>query len=93
MPAACSGITRNPLPAENYELATVLGRSDLRFWGDRIDEGLLDEMIVYMAPTLMGSQAQPLLQLPLDSMSRKVPLEVTDVRRVGQDWRFTAIPG
>ena len=71
----------------------ILVESGPRLAGALLQAGLLDEMIVYMAPTLMGSAAQPLLQLPLDSMSQKVPLEVVDVRRVGQDWRFTAIPG
>ncbi len=32
--AACAGITRVPAPAESYDKVTVLGRDDLRFWGD-----------------------------------------------------------
>ncbi len=51
---------------------------------------LLDEVIVYMAPTLMGSQARPLLQLPFDKMSQQQRLAIADVRAVGRDWRFTA---
>ncbi len=43
--AACSGITRNPLPAENYEQARVFDRTDLRFWGDRIDEHYMSEFL------------------------------------------------
>ncbi|MEP0201971.1 MAG: patatin-like phospholipase family protein [Halioglobus sp.] len=31
----CAGLTRTPLPAEQYQEATVLTRGDLRFWGDR----------------------------------------------------------
>ena len=55
--------------------------------------GLLDELVVYMAPTLMGSRARPLLDLPLDLMSEQVPLVIRDARKVGPDWRFTAVPG
>ncbi|MCX2983429.1 patatin [Halieaceae bacterium IMCC14734] len=32
--AGCSGIVRNPLPVEAYADATILGRSDLRYWAD-----------------------------------------------------------
>jgi predicted acylesterase/phospholipase RssA len=34
---ACSAILRNPVPADVYTQTTVLGRDDLRFWGDRQD--------------------------------------------------------
>jgi diaminohydroxyphosphoribosylaminopyrimidine deaminase/5-amino-6-(5-phosphoribosylamino)uracil reductase len=40
----------------------------------------------------MGSAARPLLELPLEHMADKVPLLLRDVRQVGQDWRFTAVP-
>ena len=52
----------------------------------------MDELIVYMAPVLMGSDAQPLLHLPLQKMAEKVPLRIADMRRVGEDWRITALP-
>ena len=32
--AACAGISRNPLPGDIHLKATVLGRDDLRYWGD-----------------------------------------------------------
>jgi diaminohydroxyphosphoribosylaminopyrimidine deaminase/5-amino-6-(5-phosphoribosylamino)uracil reductase len=53
---------------------------------------LLDELIVYMAPALLGDRARPLLELPLDKMADKVQLQWEDVRKVGTDWCFTAIP-
>ena len=60
--------------------------------GALLQAGLLDERIVYIAPTLMGSRARPLLELPLDHMADKVELHIEDVRKVGQDWRFTVVP-
>ncbi|MEP4147219.1 MAG: bifunctional diaminohydroxyphosphoribosylaminopyrimidine deaminase/5-amino-6-(5-phosphoribosylamino)uracil reductase RibD [Halioglobus sp.] len=60
--------------------------------GAFLREGLLDELIVYMAPVLMGSAARPLLDLPLDTMAQKIPLQIEDMRNVGDDWRITAIP-
>ena len=40
---ACSAILRNPVPEEIHLDTTVLGRSDLRFWGDsaKLDQGLI----------------------------------------------------
>ncbi|MBT3410239.1 MAG: riboflavin biosynthesis protein RibD, partial [Halieaceae bacterium] len=60
--------------------------------GAFVREGLLDELIVYMAPVLMGSAARPLLDLPLEAMAQKIPLQIEDMRKVGDDWRVTAIP-
>ena len=70
----------------------ILVESGPRLAGALLRAGLLDELLVYMAPVLMGDLARPLLHLPLDSMSEKVAVEVADVRRVGQDWRFTVLP-
>jgi len=70
----------------------ILVESGPRLAGALLQAGLLDELIVYMAPALLGDRARPLLELPLDTMSDKVQLQWEDVRKVGQDWRFTAIP-
>jgi diaminohydroxyphosphoribosylaminopyrimidine deaminase/5-amino-6-(5-phosphoribosylamino)uracil reductase len=104
---AASGVERLPLDRgdDGLDLAAlmdwlaerqcneILVESGPRLAGALLRAGLLDEMIVYLAPTLMGDRAQPLLQLPLDSMSEKVDLQVADVRRVGRDWRFSVVPG
>lgn len=54
--------------------------------------GLVDELIVYMAPRLLGSRARPLLELPFDEMAEAMDLDVTDMRVIGRDWRITARP-
>ncbi len=58
------------------------------FW----QAGLVDELIVYMAPRLLGSRARPLLELPFDSMAEAMDVRITDLRAVGNDWRITARP-
>lgn len=63
-----------------------------RLAGAFLQQGLLDEIIVYMAPVLMGSEARPLLSLPLHRMADKVSLDIADMRKVGDDWRITAVP-
>lgn len=54
--------------------------------------GLLDEIIIYMAPKLLGSNARPIFDLPLDTMSSSLALKIKDIRAVGRDWRITAAP-
>jgi diaminohydroxyphosphoribosylaminopyrimidine deaminase/5-amino-6-(5-phosphoribosylamino)uracil reductase len=95
LPRAENGLDLEALMAHLAERQCneILVESGPRLAGALLRAGLLDEMIVYVAPTLMGDRARPLLQLPLDSMSDKVDLELADVRRVGQDWRFTVLPG
>ncbi|MGI9282893.1 MAG: bifunctional diaminohydroxyphosphoribosylaminopyrimidine deaminase/5-amino-6-(5-phosphoribosylamino)uracil reductase RibD [Endozoicomonas sp.] len=58
--------------------------------GAAVKEGLVDELIVFMAPVLMGSAARPLLTMPFQSMSEKLDLNITDIRAIGGDWKVTA---
>ena len=92
--AGISGLDLHGLMAElaGRQSNEILVECGPRLAGAFLREGLLDEIIVYMAPVLMGSSARPLLDLPLDEMSRKIPLHIEDMRKVGQDWRITAIP-
>ena len=60
--------------------------------GRFIGLGLVDELVIYIAPKLMGSDARPLFQLPIATMSGELPLRISDIRAVGEDWRITAVP-
>ncbi|WP_211828045.1 bifunctional diaminohydroxyphosphoribosylaminopyrimidine deaminase/5-amino-6-(5-phosphoribosylamino)uracil reductase RibD [Kistimonas asteriae] len=75
------------------ECNEVLVETGATLAGSFLQAGLLDELLVYMAPVLMGSAARPLFDLPLGNMSDRIPLTMTDVRRIGQDLRLIAIPG
>ncbi len=61
--------------------------------GAALRAGLVDELVVYMAPVLMGSAARPLLDLRFAAMDEKLGLQITDVTAVGSDWRITASVG
>lgn len=60
--------------------------------GSFLSAGLIDELIIYMAPKLMGNLARPLFELPLNELSSAVDLQIVDVRAVGKDWRIVARP-
>lgn len=70
----------------------ILVECGARLAGAFLQQGLLDELVVYMAPVLMGSDARPLLELPLQQMSARLALEVSDLRQVGNDYRWTLTP-
>ena len=52
--------------------------------------GLVDELILYFAPKLMGSSARPLFDLPIQSMADAMNLNIQSVISLGQDWRVIA---
>lgn len=56
--------------------------------GDLVDQGVVDELLIYVAPKLMGSAARGMAELPFDSMSQAVELELIDFRMLGQDVRM-----
>jgi diaminohydroxyphosphoribosylaminopyrimidine deaminase/5-amino-6-(5-phosphoribosylamino)uracil reductase len=55
--------------------------------------GLADELLLYVAPVLLGDAARPLLALPtLTEMADRWHLEALDQRQVGADWRIRLRP-
>ena len=70
----------------------VLVEAGATLAGSFLRRGLLDELIIYVAPKLLGSSARPLFDLPLHTMSAALPVKVRDMRAVGDDWRITAVP-
>ncbi len=73
------------------EMNEVLLETGATLSGAMLEQGLIDELIIYMAPVLMGDGARGLFHLPgLEKMADKIQLEFMDVRAVGCDWRITA---
>ncbi len=61
--------------------------------GALLEAGLIDEIIIYMAPHIMGDDAKGLFHLPgLKEMKQRIDLEIKDIRPIGKDWRITVIP-
>jgi diaminohydroxyphosphoribosylaminopyrimidine deaminase/5-amino-6-(5-phosphoribosylamino)uracil reductase len=58
--------------------------------GALLQAGLIDELVIYMAPHLMGDAARGLFALPgLAGMAQRVQLSINDMRAVGDDWRIS----
>lgn len=62
-----------------------------RLNGALLDAGLVDELLLYVAPSLLGDRARGLFDLPaLTSLAGKKSLVFRDVRSVGSDLRILA---
>lgn len=56
-------------------------------------QGLADELLIYVAPVLLGHTARPMLTLPpLDDMASRWKLKAIDRRQVGEDMRLVMRP-
>ncbi len=61
--------------------------------GAFLEQQLVDELIIYMAPHIMGDSARGMLTLPgLAHMQDRVALSIQDIRAVGEDWKISAKP-
>ena len=59
--------------------------------GSLLRERCADELLLYLAPMLVGDQAQGLFNLsPLNALEQAVRLKIRDVRSVGPDLRIIA---
>jgi diaminohydroxyphosphoribosylaminopyrimidine deaminase/5-amino-6-(5-phosphoribosylamino)uracil reductase len=70
----------------------VLVEAGSRLVGAFLAEGLWDELLMYMAPKLLGSDARPLAQLPLVAMDQAVGVTIRDVVQIGDDLRLRLLP-
>ena len=61
--------------------------------GALFNAGLVDELLLYIAPVLLGDQAQPLLKLPaLHDMADRWQMQCTEQRQLGNDLRLRLTP-
>lgn len=61
--------------------------------GSFLTSGLVDELVIYQSPHIMGSETQGMFSTPgWKEMSQRMQLDISDVRRVGADMRITARP-
>ena len=55
--------------------------------------GLVDELLLYIAPVLLGAHARPLFDgLEIDAMAQRLRLQTVDSRRIGEDLRLLLRP-
>jgi diaminohydroxyphosphoribosylaminopyrimidine deaminase/5-amino-6-(5-phosphoribosylamino)uracil reductase len=85
--------TRVDLPALLQYLASqgineVLIESGANLAGAFIEQELVDELIIFTAPTLLGSDARPAFNLSFAKMNQQIRWSWQDVRMVGNDLKL-----
>jgi diaminohydroxyphosphoribosylaminopyrimidine deaminase/5-amino-6-(5-phosphoribosylamino)uracil reductase len=84
------------LPALMRELGRhgineVLAEAGFKLNGSLLREGCVDELLLYLAPSLIGDAARGLFDLPaLESLAQQRRLIWREVRRIGEDLRVLA---
>ncbi len=92
-----------PGPGRKTDLAAVVAHlgalgfnevtveSGARLNGSLLRAGLVDELVLYLAPALLGDRAQGLFALPeFTHLGEALRPRIVDVRAVGGDLRITA---
>jgi diaminohydroxyphosphoribosylaminopyrimidine deaminase/5-amino-6-(5-phosphoribosylamino)uracil reductase len=76
------------------EVNEVLVECGPTLGGAFLRQRLADEVITYVAPSLLGEDARPLAKLPgLQRLDQRVQLRFTAAELLGGDVKLTAVPG
>lgn len=72
-----------------HEVNEVLLECGATLAGSALQAGVVDELIVYMAPHLMGDAARGLVHLHgVERLDQRIPLRLRDIRALGDDLRL-----
>jgi diaminohydroxyphosphoribosylaminopyrimidine deaminase/5-amino-6-(5-phosphoribosylamino)uracil reductase len=75
----------------NREINDVLVEAGPTVSGHLLSCGLVDELVIYQAPHIMGSETKPMFRTPeWKRLADRRALDIVDLRRVGADIRITA---
>lgn len=75
------------------EINEVHTECGARLTGALIQRKLVDELVIYMAPSLLGNQAKGLFDLgEIRIISDRIQLSISDVRTIGNDIKIIARP-
>jgi diaminohydroxyphosphoribosylaminopyrimidine deaminase / 5-amino-6-(5-phosphoribosylamino)uracil reductase len=73
------------------EINEVHVEAGARLSGALIAAGLADELLLYLAPSLLGDTGRGLFALPgLERLNERVELDIRELRPIGRDWRILA---
>ncbi len=73
------------------EVNEVLVEAGPRLAGALLARRLVDEIVLYFAPMLLGDTGRGMFHLPdIRALADRIALEIVDARAVGEDWRVVA---
>ncbi len=75
--------------ALDLEVNDLLLEAGATLTGNMLHHNLIDELVVYQAPTILGDAAAGMMKLPvMHAMDERHELELVDYHRLGEDWKF-----
>lgn len=77
---------------QQHQIYDVLVESGATLSTAFLQAGLVDELISYVAPTLLGQTARSMFNAEFSRMAEQLRFKLQDVTRVGDDVRFRLIP-
>ncbi len=84
------GLTQDMAKREINEVHSECGQS---LAGALMKQGLVDELVIYMAPTILGQQARGAFDIgELVDMNEQLRCNINEVRNIGDDLRITLTP-
>ena len=79
--------------AEKYEVNELMMETGATLSGSMLRAQLIDELVIYMAPKLLGNKARGLFNLAeVEKLEQNITLDIKDIRAIGCDWRIIAHP-
>jgi diaminohydroxyphosphoribosylaminopyrimidine deaminase/5-amino-6-(5-phosphoribosylamino)uracil reductase len=74
------------------EINEVHVEAGARLNGALLAAGVVDELLLYLAPSLFGDPARGMFELPgpLARLADRTPLRIASFAPVGEDWRVVA---
>lgn len=76
----------------NMGVNNALIEAGSRLSGAFLQDNLIDELIIYQAPMLMGSSARSILNVDIENMDDKIKLSIKAIRMVNKDLKIIARP-
>ncbi|MFZ0488289.1 MAG: bifunctional diaminohydroxyphosphoribosylaminopyrimidine deaminase/5-amino-6-(5-phosphoribosylamino)uracil reductase RibD [Arenicellales bacterium] len=74
------------------EVNDLLVEAGASLTGALLKNGLVDEIVLYLAPTCLGSDARGMFDLPfVTTLDERIPMRITDIRQTGPDIKVTAL--
>jgi diaminohydroxyphosphoribosylaminopyrimidine deaminase/5-amino-6-(5-phosphoribosylamino)uracil reductase len=73
------------------ELNEIHVEAGMKLNGSLVAAGVVDELLIYLAPTLIGESGPGMFNLPaIERLDQKLALRLVDVERIGDDLRVLA---
>ena len=74
---------------QRYDVLVEAGSSVA---GSFLSQQLVDELIVYQAPCLLGDQARPMVNFNPMSLAQQLRFDIANYQQLGPDLKLTLLP-